>query len=442
MAEQQKSVVLESQNAKSNFGKWGWIFVAFHITSYFLQTGMIADGQNIVAPAVSEMTGIEYSSILSVATPCALIALLGYLLMGQISKKVPVSKMFGGCLILLGLSYILMCNAKSVFMYGAGMCLCMIFANGAAYVSGGRIVANWFPKKKDLVCGYSTAGCNLGSALYIPILSFMVGAYGLSHGTLVFSVVSVIAGILAMILIKDTPGERGVYPDNVSKEVFEREYSAIREVSEEDHEWTTKKILTSPIFWIAGLVVGLQMMGTTGIMTQLVVRNMELGMSQNKAIFMMSAIAVIGVFGSWAWGILGQKTGTVKSIQIFLVWYGLGVAFNLMGTSWSVYASVFMIGVAVGASANFVIALPTSIWGSQEFKYVWPLFYLLYSSITAWYGIVNGTAIKLIGSLRGAYFFFIILFVIDLFLTRFVKDGMFNPDYKKEQELLNSNQYS
>lgn len=440
MSNNRESVVLQSKNAKSDFGKWGWIFIIFHFTSYFLQTGMYADGQNIVAPLIAEATGSEYSSVLAVGTPCALIAIIAYFFMGQLAKKVRVSRMFGCCLILLGCSYILMCNAKTLFIYAVGLCCCTLFANGAASVSAGIIVSNWFPKKKDLVCGYSTAGCNLSSAAYIPMLAFLVGAYGLSKGTLVFAIIAIIVGILALILIKDKPEERGVYPDNVSKEVFEREYDVVREVKEEEHEWTVRKTLTSPTFWIAGLVVGLQMVGTTGIMTQLVVRNMEIGFSEAQAITMMSIIAIVGIFGSWAWGILGQKTGTVRSIQIFLVWYAIALALNLIGMKWSVYISVFMLGVSTGASANFVIALPASIWGTKEFKYVWPFFYILYSCINAWYGAINGAAIKLIGSLKGAYMFFIILFIIDLFLTRFIKDGMFNPDYKKEQALLHENE--
>ena len=47
-------------------------------------------------------------------------------------------------------------------------------------------------------------------------------------------------------------------------------------------------------------------------MSQLVVRNQELGMSATQAISMMTVIAVVGIFGSWFIGILDDKFGTKK----------------------------------------------------------------------------------------------------------------------------------
>jgi Sugar phosphate permease len=435
---QDRNTKLESRNAKSNFGKWGWIFILFHINAYFFQTGMAYDGQNIVAPAIAKLLDIPYGNVLAVATPCALIALLGYLAMGKLSQKISSSKIFGSCMILIGISYIVMCNAKSLIIYAIGLCCTIIFANGAAYVAGGQIVAAWFPKKRDLVCGYSTMGCNLSSALYIPLLAAAVVAFGLGKGSLLFAGCSIVLGILSLIILRDTPKERGILPDNVSPEVFKKEYAEVREVKIEEHYWTASKLFKSPIFWLAGLTVGVNMMATSGIMSQLVVRNMELGLTQAESVALMSVIACIGVFGSWAWGIISQKIGTVPSIRLYLVWYMCGIVANLTGTRAGLYISVFIIGVSIGAAANFVIALPTSIWGSAEFKFVWPYFYFLYSSCTAWYGLVNGTAVNLAGSLKAAYIFFLVLLIINLFITKFIKDGMYNPDYQKETEALDS----
>ena len=50
----------------------------------------------------------------------------------------------------------------------------------AGYLSNGVIVANWFPKKKGIVMGYTTMGHNLATALFVPLILYLVAVLGVN----------------------------------------------------------------------------------------------------------------------------------------------------------------------------------------------------------------------------------------------------------------------
>ena len=63
---------------------------------------------------------------------------------------------------LAGLSYIYYGHADSIMSYFVGLTLVTICINGAAYIGGGNLVTQWFPKKKGLANGYTTMGTQPG----------------------------------------------------------------------------------------------------------------------------------------------------------------------------------------------------------------------------------------------------------------------------------------
>lgn len=80
------------------------------------------------------------------------------------------------------------------------------------------------------------------------------------------------------------------------------------------------KLLKTKEMWLCALIIGINQLVTTGVMSQLVVRNVGIGFTQEAAIGLMTVCALIGV--------------------------------------------------AVGAAANFIVSLPASVFGRQGFTVV------------------------------------------------------------------------
>lgn len=437
MEKQQGKTQLASENTNIKFGKSGWGIIVYCAAMFFFLIGFSIDGLNIVAPAFAAKTGIEYADVLSVATIAGFIGILSYLVIGRINVKIGARITSGICMIGAGASYIFWGQTETLFAYGVGLTLVTSFINGAAYIAGGALVAQWFPKKKGLVNGFTTMGHNLGSAFYVPLIAFLIGTFQMAKGMTFTGVAGMVLGVLGLLFIKNFPHEKGMYPDNVSKEVFEREYCT-DSVEDGKKTWTIGKLFTTKEVWLVAIVIGINQLVTTGVMSQLVVRNMGIGFEQSKAIALMTMCACVGVAGSYLFGWIDQKFGVKKAIIIFLVWYSAALAVNVTDTVIGVYISVGMVGIAIGAAANFIVSLPASVFGRHGFAEVYALYFPMMQAVLMTNYIINAQAIRLTGSLRGAYMVYIGLLLVNVVLISLVDVRKYNKDYQVEEKVLGS----
>lgn len=421
-----------SENMSMNFSK-GWGIILYQALMFFLLIGFSIDGLNIVAPAFSESSGVDYPSVLSMATIAGFIGIVVYIFAGRINVKIGPRIMSGVCLIGAGLSYIFLGHTSTLVTYCIALTLVTCFINSAAYIAGNTLIAQWFPKKKGLANGFTTMGHNCGSAFYVPLVSAAIAAFGFANGLSLLAIIAIVLGIVGLVLVRNTPQEAGMYPDNVSKEVYEREY--FQGSAEDDGGWTVGKLLKTKEMWLCALIIGINQLVTTGVMSQLVVRNTGIGFTQEAAVGLMTVCALIGVVGSYAFGAIDQKLGVKKAILLFLAWYCVALAINCTDTVVGVYVSVAMIGVAVGAAANFIVSLPASVFGRQGFTVVNSVFFPLMQIVLTTNYAVNAAALKITGSLRGAYFVYIGLLVVNMVLTYLINPTKYNRDIAAEHEL-------
>ena len=421
-----------SENMSMNFSK-GWGIILYQALMFFLLIGFSIDGLNIVAPAFSEASGVDYPSVLSMATIAGFIGIVVYIFAGRVNVKVGPRIMSGACLIGAGLSYIFLGHTSTLVTYCIALTLVTCFINSAAYIAGNTLIAQWFPKKKGLANGFTTMGHNCGSAFYVPLVSAAIAAFGFANGLSLLAIIAIVLGVIGLVFVRNTPQDAGMYPDNVSKEVYEKEY--FQGSAEDDGGWTVGKLLRTKEMWLCALIIGINQLVTTGVMSQLVVRNTGIGFTQEAAVGLMTVCAIIGVAGSYAFGAIDQKLGVKKAILLFLVWYCVALAVNCTDTVVGVYVSVAMIGVAVGAAANFIVSLPASVFGRQGFTMVNSVFFPLMQIVLTTNYAVNAAALKITGSLRGAYIVYIGLLVVNMVLTVLINPTKYNKDIAAEQEL-------
>ena len=129
----------------------------------------------------------------------------------------------------------------------------------------------------------------------------------------------IVLAVAGLVFVRNTPQEKGLNPDNVSDEVYKKEY--FNEETGKDGGWTAKKLFKMKGFWMIAVASGGFQFVSTVIITQLVVRNMELGFTQGQATMIMTILAFAGILGSWIIGAMDQKLGTKKTMIFFGIWY-------------------------------------------------------------------------------------------------------------------------
>lgn len=430
----------KKQNAVS-FGAKGWWVIIYSILAFFLEASLNSDGTNVLAPAYSASLGLPEGTIYSLIGWAGLVGVVIHIILGQVIKRIGPKRTLCVAFLLGAVGMLIESFSTTAGIFFLGRCLLNGALTNASFMGCAVLCANWFPKRKGLVMGYTTWGLNICSLVGVALLSVCISMGGLRLGMLPYVIAFAVMGILALVTLKDDPMEAGQYPDNVSKEVYEAEYSTAS-LERNTTGWTTKKLLGNGYLWLVGITTGACNIGTGILITNMVSRNVELGMSQTGAIACMSLVAVIGIVGSWLVGVIDEKLGTKKTLLGFSIWYLIGVLFNVAASFTTgglstacLYISIFMIGVGVGGSANFTSSLPISVFGRHSFDMVNSVIFPIQAATIACNFLISG----LIRTVTNNDLKFVFLaggavWIIVFLLTLLLKDEFkYNDDMKAER---------
>lgn len=416
------------EQTKRGFGAWGWFLLIFGFLIFFSNGGFFADGTNVIAPAVAERLGVDRTIILNMNTVAGIVGVIIAIIAGQLNQRIGPAKVAAGCLILAGLGHIATGNAVSVPMYLIAMCCVGGGLSAGSFVGIGTLVAMWFPRKQGQAMSVVAMGSNFGTMVFVPLLTVLVGSLGIAVSSVICGVVAAVVGVIGAVMLRNTPQERGLYPDNVTEAEFKANYAAAAP-EEDPHGWTVGKLLCTKETWLCVLSTGFLMLVQMGIMTQLVARNMEVGMNQALATGVMSAIAVIGVIGSVIIGRIVFKLGIKKAGVMTAVLYVVALLCNISGIMPLVWISLVIIGFLGAAAPNLMNSIPGSVFGRVGYakvnSVVFPITNIIFMCNFAVNGIVQG----LFHSISAVYIVFAVLALIAMFLILAIQDHKYDQDY-------------
>ena len=417
------------EQAKKGFGPWGWFLLIFGLLIFFCNGGFFADGTNYIAPAVAERIGADPNLVMSMNSIAGIVGVIIAILAGRLNQKFGPAKVAAGCLILAGLGHVATGNAVNVPMYLIAMICVGGGLSSGSFVGMGTLVANWFPRKQGQAMSVVAMGSNWGTVLFVPfIIRPLIGSLGIATSSIICGVVAAVVGCIGMALLRSTPQERGQFPDNVTEAEFKASY-ANAAPEEDPHGWTIGKLLRTKETWLCIFATGLLMLVQMGLMTQLVPRNIEIGMDPMLAATWMSIIGAIGIVGSVIFGRIVFKLGIKKAGALTCVLYIIALLFNVSAVMPLVYVSLVIIGFLGAAAPNLMNSIPGSVFGRVGYakvnSVVFPITNIVYMCNFA----VNGAIQAVFHSLRVAYILFAVLALISMFLILALEDHKYDQDY-------------
>ena len=372
---------------KRGFGPWGWLLLIFGLLVFFSNGGFFADGTNIISPAVAERLNVDQSIILTMNSVAGIVGVLIAVAAGQVNQRIGPSKVAAGCLILAGLGHIAACNAVNVPMYLIAMCFVGGGLSSGSFVGVGTLVAMWFPKRQGQAMSIVAMGSNFGTMLFVPLLNVLAGSIGMPMGSVLCGGVAAVVGVIGMALLR-------------AKET-----------------------------WLCALSTGFLMLAQMGIMTQLVARNIEVGIAPDLAVSVMSAIAVIGIIGAVIFGRILFRLGIKKAGVLTGVLYIVAMLFNISGVMPLVWVSLVVIGFLGAAAPALMNSVPGSVFGRVGYAKVNSVVFPLTNIIFMCNFAVNGLIKKLFNSLSVAYIVFAGLAFLSILLILALQDHKYDQDY-------------
>ncbi|MCE1236301.1 MAG: MFS transporter [Hyphomicrobiales bacterium] len=344
-------------DTRSNFGRWGWTIVIVEGLMLWIAAGVQVHGLNIIVPALSDYFGIPKTTLLFWATPASWGSVVAAYLVAKIVEAKGAKFAIAVCLVACAVCFGLLGTFNSIWAFVALFAGVCFFGSGYAYVAGFALIANWFPRKKNLAFGWVTMGQTMSTALFIPLLAACFGVFGIQYGFWAISALMIVMLVLVGLLVVNLPEERGCTPDNVPMTAAE----IARSKQEQENyvvPFTSLQLLKMRDVWTIGLGSGGIFVVLVGVLSQLVPRLMAMGYDLNTAILYMSIAAFIGVPGAYFWGWLGQKVSTKAGLIIYSLWWLVAVVLNMFEfNTWTLYASLLMIGISFGGASNLTTSI-------------------------------------------------------------------------------------
>lgn len=386
---------MDQSKISYNFGKKGWSVIGLEVILLFFMTGMTVDGLNTIVPQLAAFTGMNPDVLLSISTPSQIIALFLVVFWGGFIQKFGLKQVTVVTMLLASAATIWYGNTTSVAAYAVALTLMVIFINAFSLTCGFAICANWFPTKKGIVMGLTTIGMNLASAIINLILNGLTQLTNISMAITIMGLAIAAVAVFIIIFVKATPEEAGCFPDNdpeVAALIHKEE-----EMLKKEKPLSYAQALKNPQVWLLGIGYGCFGMSTLGIMSQLIPYFQEVcNYTLNGAMLTVTVAAVIGMVGSWLWGIVDQKIGTKKTSVIFGFWYFIGIILLIMPAQPLMYIGIVMLGGAIGGNGNFPPSMASYIFGRRDFT-------ISYSCMNMVVGVVRSMSFVLLAAFRSVF---------------------------------------
>ena len=381
----------KTTNTKSNFGKMGWVMIVYLGIILYICPVLTGDGFNTLIPQFAQH-GMNPTEMLSFVTVAQWIAIFVAFLSVFLIRKFGPRNVTTISMILIGVLAIVWGRTTTIVLWAAVLCLMQIFVQIASANSGMSLAAYWFPTRKGLALGWATMGSNLASATCIYLLTFLFKTFGgLSGGLSAFGVAVIVFAVVGHLIIRDTPEELGLTPDNLPMTREELEASKAK------FENATPTKVTS------------------------------MGIDERRATLLFSATAFIGLAGSYLWGWLDQKLGTRMATFWFGLSYGLGALLLVLvqPLGWTLWPALILIAGGIGGYVNLMPSMCATIFGRRDFVQAYAVASVITGVIRASVFTILGFALAQFGSYVYAYGLLAVLGVVAALLCLPLKESTF-----------------
>ena len=258
---------------------------------------------------------------------------------------------------LLAAGFIVLSQIRATWQLLAVFALLMPGANLLlGQMSSSALMTRWFTRLRGRALGLSAMGTSIGGFLFPPLLAGLATQYGWRSTYLAVGIgVALIAMPLIWTVVRDRPEQVGQRPDGDPP--LPPGESAPARVS----RWNTRQILSAPMFWQIGIVMGIVLAVYMSLLANLVPHATDQGIAPTQASLLISLLAVLAIGGKLGFGLLADRVDLRLALWTAMALMGAGLGILLVATSFiGILLACLPLGIASGG------LLP--IWGALVAK--------------------------------------------------------------------------
>src|SRR5882757_9471552 len=298
---------------------YAWIVLGVTFICLLVSAATRATPSILIVPLEKEFGWSRTTISMAISLNILLYGLIGPFAAGFINRYGP-RRVMSASAILIGLGTLATVTIKHPWQLFALWGVLVGVGTGIiAIVLGTTIVQRWFYVHRGLALGMLTASAATGQLVFLPFLAKLIVDHGWRSSVITMATLALLMAPLALFLMRDRPGEKGLLPlgqpENVpvatvvAQNPFVAAISALTSASRGKEFW-----ILAGSFFICGA-------STNGLIgTHLVPACMDHGMPEVQAASLLAVMGICDLVGTTASGWLSDR---FDNRVLLFTYYGL-----------------------------------------------------------------------------------------------------------------------
>jgi MFS family permease len=388
-----------------------WIVLASFVVAFYV-AGTIFYGFTAFIEPLADEFGWSYTQISLAASLRGLEMGLLAPLVGILVDRFGSRRLLLSGVLIIGLGNILLGFTQSLAMFYGAFILIAFGAGGCTSVVTMTAVANWFDKNVGKAMGLTASGFG-ASGLIIPLIVWMIAAFGWRTTVIILGIGMWIIGIPAAFVLRNKPEED-------DDELPEAEIDGSSRLSRRQTQvkgFRYRDMLKEKPFLFVNLAEMIRLIALMAVVTHIMPYLSTLEFSRTNAGLMAAAIPVLSITGRFGFGWLGDN---------FEKKYIMAISYSLMGLGMLALCYVQFPGVIYIFLLLFsngfggITVLRGALFREYYGKYNFGKLLGIMMGFAACGGIIGPTAAGWIFDRTGSYYYvwlaFSALIVVAIFL--------------------------
>lgn len=333
---------------------YGWYLVGAGFLLQGIATAAVSYSYGLVlAPLAAEFSATRLEMMLGI-TACTLIGGVVSPFLGVAIDRysLRVLTCIGITLLASGFFWLSFTNAMWQVTLAYALCMSIVMIlMGPVLVS--TMLARWFSRRRGLAMGIAALGTSACGFALPPLLQWGIDDWGWREAYRVFAVTSALIMLpLAWMLVEDSPARRGLQPDGDIRKPDATSVTLTPSAAS-----STAEILRRPDFWLVALVVGVLMSVYSALLSNLAPLAIGRAASAETAAYLISTVAVFGMFGKLLFGMLADRIDLRAGLGVALGLIILTLVLLIHGSS---HPMLFVASAVLGLAAGGMLP----VWGA------------------------------------------------------------------------------
>jgi MFS family permease len=231
-------------------------------------------------------------------------------------------------------------------------------------------VARWFLRRRALALSILYSAGALGGFVVSPLMLWIIdGADGDWRASWwVMAALSVGAGLLSLIFVREQPSDLGQVPDGVAQKGVEGTRLKPLAAFVTTESWTLREALTSPAYWLMVISLVGGSCGYVLYLNQGFLHLTDLGHTRAVGAWSISILAVMGILAKVILAVLGDRFDPRYLWAVFTAFFALGLYLVIDARSATqVFAFATALGLGFGGGVVCLMAVLSNYYGIKVF---------------------------------------------------------------------------